>query len=375
MQIFLNSFVRKKNFKIYFLSMTLCIIFIFILNMIFQNVLFAISEKENAIANRELIVSTSDTLTTMQEKLQDVVGIQEIYKYLPSIDSVLNIEEEVLNIQLSSGSNEHIPNVILGEKLDVQDSKKILLPSQIKIGKEAIATEKLLNKMLKVKIDLNDNELEYEMKVVGIYETNDKTNNMAYISKIDLSNIVYQDIQNNEEYYSYTIIAEKNTSVEHLIDCIKQKGYEATLYDNSLQKETNILKIVKNIILITLIVIILITYIILYVIISNMLMDEKEDIAILKSIGYKNRNIFIVSCCKTLFLTITSFLLGIMFFFVTMKAIIILCFSGKLISLKISSLNNTLILFINMIIVSIIVNVVSINKIRKISPIAIFYSE
>ena len=361
MKLFLLNFIRKKNFKLYILSLSICITFIFLLALFFYNIFILVSNKENNIINRNLIISTTDDINIVKDNLQDIKEIKQIYKSVPSIEGFVNINNQNISIQLFSGNDEQYPDVIIGKKLTMYNKNKIILPNILTINNNNVSSKDMIGKTIALKVNINNHIITKDMEVIGIYKS-DKTTNIVYTSYQDLAEIFFSN-QEQEIYNSYNIIINKNTSVSDVINKIQDKGYNVTLYDNSLQRETNILKIIKNISCITIFFLFIFTFIITYSIIKSILTGEKKDIAILKSVGYQNINLFLILFSNTLFLTIISFIISFL---------IIICNTFQLLIIKTLPFSWLIILFIIFIILSFLVNTFLIGKIKKISPITIF---
>lgn len=373
MQIFLYNFIRKKNFYIYFLLITVCITFLITICTLFYNVSTSIMGKNDDVRNRELVISTNEDFETVYENLKDTSGIKEIYKSVYPVEAQVVIEE-IISVQLKSGSIEHIPKVILGQDMQNKDKNSIILPSKLRVKNGFISCEDLLNKEISFKIYTDNRVLTYIGKVIGIYDIQNNIAENVYIPYIDLLNILYENNESESDFKSYTIIANTQKDAEKLVGVINKKGYNATLYDNTLQKETNILKIIKSIITVMIIFIMFFTYIILHTIISNMLSEDKKDLSILKSIGYKNYQILFISLFDTLFLTICSFIISIFLSRISIN-IISNIFSEKLtdaINLTNLTFYNMCLLLSIILLISILSNLFSIKKLKRISPILMF---
>ena len=366
MKLFLLNFIRKKNFKLYILSLSICTIFIFLLALFFYNIFILVSNKENNIINRNLILSTTDDINIVKDNLQDIKEIKQIYKSVPSIEGFVNINNQNISIQLFSGNDEQYPDVIIGKKLTMYDKNKIILPNILNINNNAVSSKDMIGKTIALKVNINNRIITKDMEVIGIYKS-DKTTNIVYTSYQDLAEIFFSN-QEQEIYNSYNIIINKNTSVSDVINKIQDKGYNVTLYDNSLQRVTNILRIIKNISCVTIIFLFIFTFIITYSIMKSILTGEKKDIAILKSVGYQNSNLFLILFSNTLFLTIISFIIS----FLILSILIMICNTFQLLIIKTLPFSWLIILFIIFIILSFLVNTFLIGKIKKISPITIF---
>lgn len=160
-------------------------------------------------------------------------------------------------------------------------------------------------KYLNQTIKLNIEGVEQDYKVVGIYKDDLDKTEYAYISYTDNFNI--ESVSN-----TYILLVDNYDNVNIVKTKLLDDGYKVTIDTNSISEniETlNTLKIVFNIL--TLIIIIFIC-LFLYFIIKDLLEDEKYDIAILKSIGYKNILLFKINLLKTFIIIFASLLIGTM---------------------------------------------------------------
>lgn len=87
MKILFYNFVRKKNFLIYSLIITACIVFLTIVVTMFYSVFSKVLEKNNDIKNRELIISTYDNYETINYNLKNIKEIQEILYQTDNLDN------------------------------------------------------------------------------------------------------------------------------------------------------------------------------------------------------------------------------------------------------------------------------------------------
>lgn len=373
MLVFLSSFIRRKNFYIYFSLITICITFLIIIINIYNKTSFSILERENNIINRELVISTYDDLETVKKKLESIKSIKKIYKFIHPIDAKLIVDEPI-NIQITSGTLEHFPKVLAGYNIKEEDKNNIILPSKMYIQNKLILGETLLNRQIAFSINIDDKVIQYTGKVVGIYESQNDSENFAYISYNDMYNILYSDNDNDKNLNTYSIIIDRQENVNKAIDNINKHGYNASLYNNVLQKETNMLKILKNIITLMIVSLIFSLYIILHAIINNMLNEEKKEIAILKSIGYNNIRIFLISLFRTMFLIIVSFILSIFLSNIVIKIVNFMFFNEITNEINTNKIyfNHLIVSFFLILFVSFLATISSIKRIKKLAPILIF---
>lgn len=347
--LFLKTFIRKSSFYAYLLialiSFTALLIFINITSSINDE----INRKSEHYTNRELILSSKDDINSIKDKIKNQNNIVEVYNY---ISSVATFDNNFLTV--NTFVKEKNLNMVSGRGIEKNETNVVILPNSF---------TKYLNQTIKLNIE----GVEQDYKVVGIYKDDLDKTEYAYISYTDNFNI--ESVSN-----TYILLVDNYDNVNIVKTKLLDDGYKVTIDTNSISEniETlNTLKIVFNIL--TLIIIIFIC-LFLYFIIKNILEDEKYDIAILKSIGYKNILLFKINLLKTFIIIFASLLIGTMlsYLFIILLNRIHISFINFYIYYKSSSL---LITYLIGLIILILSSFYSKKEINKIKPIIIFNDE
>ena len=113
MKIMFNNFIRKKNFYIYLLIITACIVFLTLTITMFYSVFNIVSKKNNDIKNRQLIISTYDNYEVVYQRLNKINGVYGIYNFVHEINGTLTIQDK-FNIKINSSVLNSVENIILG---------------------------------------------------------------------------------------------------------------------------------------------------------------------------------------------------------------------------------------------------------------------
>jgi hypothetical protein len=155
------------------------------------------------------------------------------------------------------------------------------------------------NKKIKYKI----NNKSIVLNIVGV-TSNNKTN--IYVSESLFNKI-------SDEYpTSYYVLVDSYKNVLKVQDYLLEHGIDSELYDTSglleiekLEKDRQLFKYVLYVSLISL-------FIVLYMIIKNIFLSEEKNIAILKAIGYKTKDICLIILSRVLILMICSYILNVL---------------------------------------------------------------
>lgn len=183
----------------------------------------------------------------------------------------------------------------------------------------------------------------------------------------DIKHICEINLINNNLYNDYEIVVDEYVNVQITMEKINDKGYFSYIYNIDKHKELNIYNNIRNLLLLIIISQFLIIYWVMHSVIKNILHEEMNDIALLKSMGYKNILILKINLLKLFLLTVLSLILSFILI------LILNCLISDI--LYINSIEILKLFFIVIICYSIIifiVNLTFINKIKKISPIALF---
>lgn len=232
-----------------------------------------------------------------------------------------------------------------------------LLNHTIKESTNQITIEILNNDLMQIVENLGDELNSYEF-----------IDNIDFI-KTDSSELIY-----------INIVLDKNSSIEKIIYTLEsyfdQKiGDENYIFNNNDQLDSN-KKIVKNIIIVVNVIfffILYLTFISINIILKKSLDERVQEIALYKSIGYRNINLFKLIFYELLTLIMFSYILS------TIISILIL---GFLLFFYLHTVNlnlNLILVYIFLlmlwILIALVMSCISMFKIRKIPPITLLFSE
>lgn len=371
MNIFIISFLRKKNTYLFFCIMTICLCFLFISGIIYYYIYDKLNQSSNIETSRELMISTYDEYSNVKRTLENENAIVNVYKSIVPFNSNIKIDNNVIECMISSSYYNYI-NIDSSNIFKFDEKNDILFPSKINYNSNILLMDKYNGIIFN--IINSENETEFEGKITGIYNYSDKKNNYVFIPYEDFIKNFYHNYSNQDNGYLYTIVVDKIDNVKDVIDTLQKKGYNDIIYDSSLQRETNILNNLYLIVKIIIASIFFAIFIILNLIINSIISDENIDIAILKSIGYNNKYLFRISLLKTTFLSSVAFAISIfllLFMTILWKNIFSTLFNIEFI-LKISMIKWIFIFYLIIIVLCIISNLLIISKIKKIQPILLF---
>ncbi len=208
--------------------------------------------------------------------------------------STIEIEDEIGDIRLQSLYKENDLIIKKGRNVLPDEKNAVVLPEKIftqKVGgngKIKQDTESFVGKTMDFK--LNDGSI-YKAEVVGIYSSNDLLyqENSAYISYNESLNL--KSVDSSEEYYVFEVDNYKNTEdVINSIEAISAQiiAYQIMDIDPTLLQNIQFIQIA----LLLSLFILIITMISVKVFISSFIKAKIPEIALLKSFGYNNKQLF-----------------------------------------------------------------------------------
>lgn len=301
-----NSFFRKKKLLIYIItiSLTFGLIISVIYDMYKLNNIYYYKIKNN-IKNRVLIV------TSRNEKILD-----SDINYISSLDGVNNayLELNDFSINIEDGrafsvkyiSNEEIIELLENNSMESKEKLQVILPYRIlNSDGEYEYFENLIGK--NVNFFINDNTT-INAQVTGVYNPKNYET-YVYVNKVFKSFLENYDLSSINDNYMKVIVRDYN-DVNSIIDTLVDKGYNVDIMDKSGQTDIKFYNMAKSIILLMIVFIIIFTYISITIIVNGIISGEKMDIAILKSIGYKEKQIHKIMKLRILAIIIVSTILG-----------------------------------------------------------------
>lgn len=341
-----TTFREKKNF--YFILILMICTVVLIGTLTFKKLFSYDLENDsyNNLLYRKLIVSPKDIhgveYDYHYEKLYDIKHVQEIYNM--RYDSIgLNVKKYKNNIyngkiEVLYGTKNTLPKEIIGKGFEENDSgvaicaknfypsinsyEKINLETKFLDGKELIGTsfkiDEPIYERINGKLHESDETYSKEYKIIGVYDTS-KTKDATYscyISGEDARELydTTSKVLNMNTLSPEIVVVDKNENIDYVITEIGKLGFRAErqiVINKSLLSNIKIISLF--IVVVTIIVITLLT--ISYV--KKKSLDDSFEIGLLKSLGFKIKDIQKISFYQIIVLIIFSFLLGCIVFEIT----------------------------------------------------------
>lgn len=369
--IFIKKFYRKRNFKLYLILLTLSFALISSLFIIFFGINQKIVDKRDNVINRELVLSTKNDYEIVKKEIALVENVEGVYRFVSPVKTKIVVNNLEYSLFIDSEASGIYPNVKIGNNLSNLDPDGIILPLNF-VLENNLNIEKLLNNVVEISVGENE-QIKLKFKVQGFYKCVENCVNVAYISYENMEHILYGKNGWSNSNDVYTVIVNKQKNVDAVIKKLKKIGYYSELYNNTAINETNLFLTIGKIILFMVVFIYSLTFLILFLIISNIIKDDKYDIAILKSIGFNNYKIFASILKQLLFLMLLSFVLSLNI------VIFISVFVNNLLFKDLGSyfiinlfVYSNLLSLLNMIIIIVLCCLINIHKIKNISPVLMF---
>lgn len=284
----LKGFFKNKRLIIYIVSISLT--FGLAISVIYSMYLLnnVLSENiNNNIVNRVISIGSEEAFLSEEiNEIKKLTNVKSAYNRLDNLQVKVN---DTLNMLLSYAYREEIPNINKG--ITIQDAQdfQLVVPSKIYSQGELLDLEDYLGK----NVIILYKGLEVEAKVVGTYIAK-HGETITYINEALKNRLVEYDesiIYKNSLY----VVVDEYKNVDNIIKIIKEKyNYTAYISNTTGQRDIKLYNITQIITFALILLTIVFIYIAISIIIGNIISDEKMDIAILKVLGYKVREIYII---------------------------------------------------------------------------------
>lgn len=283
--------IRNKKLWLYIVIVT--VIVNMLIMIVYSKNTIDISYKdniENSLKNRVVIVTSSKRDIDLNV-IKEMKHIKEArYAVTPT---VVYINSNALNMATTNLLDNK--EIIIGNQIN-NDNLEVILPNKM-------MEEYKIGSMINAKLE----NIDIKVKVVGNYK-DDLNTKRVYVSNKVIDEITEdKPILLNQKQCLVEMDEYKN--VKNFISDIESKGYSANIYDTSRLNDIKTYGNISIVLNIIICIIILSIYIMLSVIMSNIIEDEKIDIALLKTVGYKNRIINLIIFCRILTITLISYVL------------------------------------------------------------------
>ena len=383
----------KRNKKNIFFILILAICTTTIIGALYYKETFLRSVDHSITKN---LKSRSVTVTYPEENhdyssILNIEHIEEIYNF--KYHHSYAISDDFKNakysgdITLKYGSENMLPKNITGKKITSNDTGVAICPKYFypsdsnKINyfdsKLFLTNADILNKNFSIKIKktalINEERVETgiytkNFKIIGTYDPleTDDTLNTCYISTKDMIEI-YNETKadlNISLYQTMYLIIDDIENVQQIQSNLIKNGYLVdSVFLLNLDEIINIKDLANLIIIIAIFTIVLLT--ILYINKRNI--NNLHKIGVLKSLGFKNKEIEVLNINETLWITLFSFLIGLVF--IEMIILIISIFFKNYLIYNYLTIKHSikpyLITFILIVIIPLITNIVLNYKNKK----------
>lgn len=347
--MFLKSFMKRMNFYTYLFISIICFVTLICFINITLSTSNEISKKSEQYSNREIILLVEEDIDNIKNKVKNIKEITKIYN---NINSIVMFENNFLTV--NTYVYEKDINIVKGRKINEDEKGVILLPNSY-----IDYLDKSIN------LDIDGKELEY--KVVGLYEDDIDKTDYIYISYYD--NLELDSLNNG-----YILLIDKYNNVNRVIKELSQINYSSVLNNGNISQNIETLNTLKIISYALTIIIGVFIYIFVYSIIKDMLNEDKYDIAIFKSLGYRDINIVKINLLKVGSIMIVAFLISLpISYFISflLNKINISFITFEISYYKIS----LIIVFVIESSILLLSNIFSFRKIKNTRPIIIFKDE
>lgn len=294
--VIFSYFRNKKRFVPFLLIIIISLLSIVTLLYILFCFNYYFEENiKNKIVNRTFVIVENELKTNndIENELKNNCNVSEYFR-LPETASV-----ELPNNKM--GTLFYLPieeiNIIYG----TTPTKK----------EDVIISEKLAKKISENNIkniigeNLRLNKYDINLRIVGIYSNKSLLDeNYIYVSN-DLTEII-SDTNN-----FYIVIIKNYKSANNFFDGLYKQKYDISLYNEQGKSEIKIYENILKIIKIMIVISIMFLFGLNILIINNIIFDEKEDIAILKTLGFQNEKIAFIILIRLYFFFIIAIVVTI----------------------------------------------------------------
>ncbi|NMU16379.1 ABC transporter permease, partial [Clostridioides difficile] len=336
---------KKNTFKIFFITFFSFILFILTTSLSGSLNNFIKNSILNTIEHRTIMINFSvDQNINIENKINNLLendsSIIEFYEYKPPIAGDIKNSKELFNnddnniISLTSGFEQKMPDIIKGNIFNNNDQNVGIIPknfdptgtNQVEFKKESINYldgEEFLGKTITIEFKNSIDELsgfKYNFKVIGVYDSinNNDFPSDVYIPYDDLkminekyNNMIDEHyIDSSDNFKTLIALVDNHKSVKNVVDKLRREGIDA------FPKSTVGLldELYKTIIYIGTIISITIFIISIINISLNNVNDLKKrqsELGMLKSFGYKNRQLKKIIIYESTIINMFSLFIGL----------------------------------------------------------------
>jgi len=317
-------------------------------------------EINNKYINRDLIVSLKEDVDIDEiiSNLENNNDVEEVYK---NYDSLNFDHEEYGFLSLNGVPISYFENLKFDD--DYLNDNYIIIPSCLNVDKDNVIGKK---------ISLTYEDKSYDFVVAGIYYLDDDVMSNAvytsysYYTKLIESNDIYPEV--NE----IRVLVRNYDNVSEVVSSLQVYSDNVYLNDNSGTTEINLYEGLSQLVVYFIIAIIIFLLISFIITINIMINQEYESIAILKSLGYSNKQIYYLLLIILIVSILAIFIIASLFnlFFINAIKLIFDYSILKYISGRFINEVVVLLLIFLMLIISILFNYFKIKKVSIIKLIS-----
>ncbi|GKX66707.1 ABC transporter permease [Inconstantimicrobium mannanitabidum] len=283
----------------------------------------------NSITSRQVLVGANNTGDKSFEEylkyLRSVKHVEDAYRYVNPImaevsqDSVLSKGSYVL----SSGNEKYFPKVIDGNDIDKNEKNVAIIPQRLYIqntnGKlnEVVEGKSFIGKNINLayKNEGKATRYTYRCRVVGTYKNElSENSNKIYIPLNDMYGICNDSGQyESRSNFLFTVIVDKKDYVNDVIKELSSKNnFKAELSKPKEGSEVGSYKVVSKVSGYMVSSIFIFLLIMLYICVTNIAINSKQNLCIYKALGYNNRHIFKIVFLEAVIISIIGYIEAIL---------------------------------------------------------------
>lgn len=281
---------------------------------------------------------------TKDDDLTNINHITDIYSsnnaYFADYSSLKNEKLDGWVI-LSYGTLNNLPQAVYGKNIDVNSEDEVICPIDFYPDSGAqnfniksaniLKKNDTLNKSFSIEyfsykkgkfengLPIKDKKFTKTFKIVGLYDNKPTLNynNECFISAKVLKKItdINNPYLNNNSIPGSYILVDNLTNVNYVKNELYKKGYTDISMKNTIDFE---MVKVLNIGAITVLVLVIIVIIILTIFyIKKKILNEKENLGILRALGFKKREVLKIYIMENIITSSLAFLIAILLFVIT----------------------------------------------------------
>ncbi len=291
---------------------------------------------DKSITFRTLVVDPTDDPLSEDEKILGVNHVLEVYQNNYGFYDInvptYNTENYDGMVELLYGTENILPENVIGKKFSKDDTGVAICPivfypwmdGSKEMKNDYLDGNKLLNTTFEVerevykfidgKVVKSDEKYHKTFKIIGLYDNNEVYQDPfnCYISASDMKDLYDSTIQNNPNVlYGKFAVVDDRSNVEYVMKELSNLGFTSQVQSYIDSKLINSLKNTCNFIIIfTICIMIFIS--LMYIHKKNI--NDMYQYGVLKSLGYRNKDILKINIFQLLFMSIISFFIGILIF-------------------------------------------------------------